>query len=348
MSNLDSLRGIISISGEIGSGKTAMALGLPGVRPKDMVMFNFDVKEVNIPGLRVYSFLGEQYGGTEFDMATSVHQALKEIEKGGVDVLILDAFEHFSASLFSWVDKYQSQLKEKWFGTGTWRNKQVLGHAKVYEAALLENLQKYVRVIFVINHMDYFYENEVQSTRKVPKISKAVDRISLSQFVLVSNHRIAHPAPAVLVTKQLPWRVYNEETGRVESLNILPPRLDVRCLSDWRERDYISVWDMIEHYIENPVLSRELLDYEVPDDEERGLLIDTMTPQEREQLRVATELMKMQQHKAMVEAVKEYIFTNPSAPAIKVVGDLRGLYPELTPSMVTKLKEQSGKLIGDT
>ncbi len=347
MSELKHLRGIISISGEIGSGKTAMALGLPGVRPEEMVLFNFDVKEVNIPGLKVHSFLGEQYGGTELDMATSVHKAFQEIEKGNTKVLILDAFEHFSGSLFTWVDKYQAQMRAKWFGTGTWKNKQVLGHAKIYESALLENLQKHVDVIFVINHMDYFYENDVQSTRKVPKISKAVDKISLAQFVLVHNHRVDHPAPAVLVTKPLPWRMYNEETGRVESLNVLPRRLDVRCLPDWKERSYISVWDMVEHYIQNPVLNREALDYEILDEEERGFLIDTMTPQEREQLKVATEHMKMQKHKAMIEAVREYCLAFPDVPAIKVIGELRGLHPDLTPGIVTQVKSSIKSKEGD-
>lgn len=347
MSNLENLRGIISISGEIGSGKTGMALGFPGVRPEEMVMFNFDVKEVNIPGLRVYSFLGEQYGGTELDMATSVHKALKEIEGGNVKVLILDAFEHFSGSLFTWVDKYQAEMRAKWFGTGTWKNKQVLGHAKVYESALLENLQKHVQVIFVINHMDYFYENDVQSSRKVPKISKAVAKISLSQFVLVHNHRISHPAPAVLVTKQLPWRMYNEETGRIESLNVLPERLDARCLPDWQERSYISVWDMVEHYIENPVLNREPESYEIPDEEERGLLTDTMTPQEKEALRVATEHLKMVNHQKMIDAVREYCLAFPQAPAFKVIGELRGLYPELTPGVVSKIKGDLGEVEGE-
>lgn len=290
------ITGIIGVSGGVGVGKTSFALGI-GVPPQRIAYWTWDVKRTGVEDDfgQHYSFLGIQQTGTELDMCNEVHAAMMALKPGEFDVLILDAWELFVATIIPFILKNEKKLKTHWFGGGEWKQRQMYGYAGTYEAAVLENLQAKVPLIIALAHVDYRYvdigvDKKVKTGKKIPKFSKSFRQKALAMFFLQRNS--LHPMPTALVLKNLAKRQFVPGTG-IQSVNVLPPRLDQRVFNDWESRDYISLWDIIRYYFDNPVGTRSLRNYEIPNEYERSFIEETLTKDEKEALEFNKHLLLM-------------------------------------------------------
>lgn len=326
------LKGLVVIGGEVGVGKTSMAL-TSGASLERTLYFSWDVKPpgIPLPSENFYDFMSILQAGNELDMAEEVNAAMAKIEPGQYDVIICDAWEHFFSSMIAYIMAHQGDLRYHFFGGGKEKQMQVYGYRKVYESAVLASIQKKVPLVFVINHLDYLYIDSVKTTKKVPKTSQSLVKNASMRVYLQKNKRLEedgymHPAPAALVLKDHNRAVYNDELKRWEFPRILPPRMDVRCLPKWREREYISFWDMFYHYLENPVGNRNLVSYETPDELEKSIMHETLTPQEKEAYEAAQRMAMVTQNEALTDAIRE--FRAAGKNAFEIVRELKSI-PEL-------------------
>lgn len=299
------IEGIINISGPVGVGKSAMAYEY-GASPERTIVCDWDEKRPGIDGIEYHDFMHILWdGGNDLDMGEAAQKIFHDIEPGKFEVLVLDGWEKFVKTLAPFVKKHADSLRDEWPGGGKWKQLSIYGYTNTLEAAILGGLQKRVPLIFVINHLDYMYINDVRTTKKVPNTRRAVIERSRVRLFLGKNSRISHPCPSALVLKGLSMPTWNEEKSRYEMLNVLPPRLDVRCLPNWKDEDYISVWDIIRHYQENPVLSRDLEEWETLDAFETAQVRETLTEDEQEAHDWAKKLALVSQDAELNNAIKE-------------------------------------------
>lgn len=334
------IRGIVNVSGPIGSGKSSVAYEC-GVRPERMIVLDWDGKRPNITGLKKYvAFMDEQWLGTELDMSITAQKVLGGIKEGEYDLLILDGWEKFVATLGSYCQKNSSKLKAYWSGAGTWKQQQVNGYAKVYEDAILAGIQKKVPLIIIINHLSYMYVNNTRTTKQIPNARKAVKERSNLRLFLQTNERYSHPCPSALVLKNLSSPKWNEEKGRLEMRNVFPKRLDVRCVPNHEQMDYVSVWDMINYYSKNPMLAREPAEWEVPDEEENTIILNTLTADQQAAVTHQRRIELITTDTAMTDDIRDLAAEGKTS--LFIAKELKEKHPNISPAIVKAILDAGG------
>jgi hypothetical protein len=317
-----SVVGLVHVSGPVGVGKTAFALGC-GADPNRIALCNWDVKDPGIALGANMDFLYMLQTNNELFMAEAAMEFFAGIEENQYDALILDGWELLYSALPAYVMKNAKKLKSYWYGggTGEWGTRQKLGYRKYLEPAILDWLQQKVPLIFVINQLTYMYRDKVRTEKKVPDTSDGVIQKSVMRLFIQENGRLPQSAtPSALVLKNLPKRKWNKETRRIESINVLPRRLDVRALKDWEHKDYISLWELVDHYLANPVLNRELAEHERWDDLEESIVYQTLSVDEQEAYDFAKKLALVTQDEELRQGILQ--LNNEGVSPLKIASQL--------------------------
>lgn len=280
------LPGAILVTGEPGSGKTALALSHPVSGPEEFGILNFDGKEY--PPLK-WGFYKNYYGdyieiaksvNAERDVTEDVLKDLRNLPDS-VRILIFDAGEMFKSGLMDWTMRNAAKLKT-WQGGGTMLALSKRGYAKVVETSfwvnLIENTQ--IETVYIINHLkDQFEkvdpesEKSIKTGLRIPRSSDVAHQKAVAQFWVEKNH--AHPCPITAVLKAPGTAKF--DNGRIVSAPLLPPRLDPVALGTEAMKGHITVWDIINHYVSIGGPGVELKEYEEPTPEQFAFMKGTMT-----------------------------------------------------------------------
>jgi hypothetical protein len=283
------IEGIIHITGETGSGKTAAALSAPVKSQKSIAVFNFDHKPY--PGqekewgfYRAYLHMmsAEPPKGKTSEQVM-VETVLEDMEKlpDGVEVVIFDAWEVFAKGLVSHVMRNATKYKH-WIGGGQILQMSKLGHASMIEAALLDGLYTLlgVKSLFVINHLMHEYDGaepgkSVRTGRRVPRSSARLQEKARLRLWVKPNPHPDYQCPIFVVLKDPGVHVWDQKNGGMRAARLFPDRLDPQALS--KPFQNVSLWDIIEHYQSSPVANRQLEDYETATEEEFAMVAGTLT-----------------------------------------------------------------------
>lgn len=304
------LHGVVSISGGVGVGKTSAALGT-GAAPERTALLDWDGKSPGIELGFYKSFSEMQVNGNELQMAEKAVETIVLLSQSDkYDVVILDAWEWFTKALPSYVFKHQNSLRTRWSPNGRFATMQKQAFAKEYEASLLALLQRSARMVIVVNHLTDQYIDDVRTGRQVPNSSWRLNQVAGFRLWLRQNAH--HPCPIGLVVKNVAMRQFDKNRGVIMSVNALPKRLSTEAVPG--SGGYVSIWDIITHYIENPIGTRPPLPYETPSEFEDALITGTLTADEMDAMKTAKALKLAEASEGLRERVAlllESEITNP-------------------------------------
>ena len=284
--SLHSPKGVVLISGSVGSGKTAMALGC-GAKPSEIAYFDWDGKDVGIDpsafgayvNLADTSHVNKSKGSVA--AIEQLSDLLEKIEKkpNGIRVIVFDNWGSLSSALLPWIQKNQATIVNSVASSGIWKQKSVLGFRKYYEAALLAHLATKFETVFAISHRTQYVDGR-KANLMVPDFSTPVFQKAIAAFWLVRTSE--HPTPQVLVFKSPPVRGWDDSKGAIVTKPFLPPKLSRECLGGSDDGGYVSVWDMYNHYLSSPYNPHDPRVYESLSENEMNLVLETMQPDERD------------------------------------------------------------------
>jgi hypothetical protein len=287
------INGIVQITGEMGVGKTSLALGRPDVKPNQIAVYNMDVKPYPVMGTganRGYKHYGS-YLHILQDITnvkpehTLVEAVLADFAKAaGAKVAIFDGWEIFAKSWTSYFLERSGKYKQV-IGDGTFAQMSKLGHAPKVEVSLLDELMSKIGVetIFIINHLQDEYEapdgsdKGIKTGRKVPEASKRLEQKASMRVWL--KHNPDHACPIGVVLKDPGFHKYVDGQGIIP-YRLFPDRLSPKVLGDVAGKD-VSLWDIIRHYTANPVGARILYDFEKATPEEFAMMSGSLTETQR-------------------------------------------------------------------
>ena len=331
------LRGLIEITGGIGTGKTSAALEC-GVQPEEIGILDDDVKgRATIEEFRErYRAKNRDFGGY-FDLVElgrgktliQFHQAYlnlidREITSGRFRVLICDTWTRFGKTCRHYVNRNQAEFREP--GTfskgGGWadhpriRGAEVNQEGTLYEAQILSDLLSRVETVFVIAHLKTKYVNNQPTSAETPAVSKAVTRLARMRIWTRHNPH-GGGIPVGLLLKRPSWKVITDRGLR--TINPLPRKLTPNVhLVEGEQPNDESLWDTIARYTEHPIGNRQPLSEETPNAFELGILDDTLTADQKINLRLALRVAAgeaAQEDKATV-AVAAPIPAAPISPDV--------------------------------
>ena len=286
--------GIITVSGEMGVGKTSFALEYPA-NPKKIAFFNFDEKPLGGIESSLYSYNSyfhmladisddkKSKEKAEDVMLQSFFNDVKKLTEGKnkPEVIIIDSAERLFGAFLPYVMRNASKMK-KFAGSGTWEAKSKIGYAKVFSTAFFSKLREDTgATIILIAHLGNKYVDEI-AVGKTPALNEIVKQKSLLSIWLMHNEH--SPVPNGLVTKRISKSIATPSGFRTEP--VLPAKLSIDALPNREELDHVSLWDVIFHYWEYPIGLNEPEDYEKLNEEEFALISSTLTETQRHTLAV--------------------------------------------------------------
>lgn len=292
--------GTVLVTGEHGTGKTS--LGLEAGDPARMCFVDDDLKgkstvdQVRRDGIefgRYVDFIND----TAKKKALQVHmrglEIIDSIEEGQFDVLIWDTWTRFASSCHAYVVTHPQEFRESdgWAAMGRIRAGEEYKEARLYEAELIAQIARKVPLVILISHLKNQYLNNAPTGKEIPAVSKAVDRVCNLRLWL--RHNPHHTTPIGLVLKNIDKKMYDPETKRLRTVQILPTK--ITPLPEER-----SLWDSIERYYNDPAGLREPTPDEIPDDFESSIVQGTLTEDQRLSWMVAIKQERAREQEEMM------------------------------------------------
>lgn len=273
--------GTVLVTGEHGTGKTS--LGMEAADPARMLMVDDDLKgKSTVQQLRRDGVEFGRYedfiSDTAKMKALQVHmhglEIINSIEEDQFDAVVWDTWTRFAASCHAYVVAHPDEFRERdgWAAMGRIRAGEEYKEARLYEAELIAQIARKVPLVILISHLKNQYLNNAPTGKEIPAVSKAVDRVCNLRLWLRRNPH--HTTPIGLVLKNIDRKVYDPETKRLRTVQILPTKITPRP----EER---SLWDSIERYYNDPAGLREPRPDEIPDDFESSIVQGTLTEDQR-------------------------------------------------------------------
>lgn len=336
MSDLKKKRGVWAFTGEIGVGKTLAALGV-GVNPKNIALFNFDAKHPDFPVeefgfYRAYtSLLDPEKNGGKLNVANEVLSDLEKIP-ANIELIVFDVFELFGDSLRDYVMKNSGKLNVEWSAMGKFAVMQKINYAKTLQSVVLEKATQKAGVVIVTTHLKDTYEDNLRTGTKEPAVPDAVKKVVRGFFWLRTNSE--HPMPLALTVKNVSSVELDKKTFRMRPVNVFPPRLSHKAI---KRSGAISIWDVIDHYLENPVGTKDLEEYERATEFEEGMISGTMTEEQKQALNERRQLMLQQEEVEMSSAIKALL--NEDVEPKHVVEQLKADFPNISVVDVMKARK---------
>lgn len=296
------MNGLFILSGQVSTGKTSAALSF-GFAPQEICYINLDSKKTGIGDLfgKHGEFFGLLSGGKELDMINSVVSMFEEAASDdSIKCIIIDGYEVFSKFFFSYIIDNMSNVRQKLAGggSGAMGNQQRYGMKRYIEAGMLAEIAK-TKAVFIISHMESKrVGKETVDTLQVPGIDNTNNLLRQKAtlfFMMVPTE--GHSSPSALVVKNSSSRRYDKKKNQIVSEQAFPPVLSPHAIGD----GYVSLYDMVNHYYENPVGDRELESYEKLTDLQRRMVTPALSDVEQEMLMAQVRAENMEGIQSLVE-----------------------------------------------
>lgn len=279
------LSGVILVTGEHGTGKTRLGLESGDIRKTYFVdddlkgrstvdRIKNDLSEVGVTVGKYVDFLELTSNKKSLDIHKIGLDLIESIPEGEYDVLVWDTWTRFASTTKSYVSAHPSKFRDKdeWAAMGKIRNGEEWKEARLYEAELIAKIQKKVPLVILVSHLKNHYQNNVQTGKMIPAVSKAIDRVT--NMRLWVRHNPKATTPIALVLKNIEKNRYDEATGRIKPIKVFPTKITPRPGDE-------SLWDTLEYYYNNPIGDRKPTQDETPDDFERSIVEGTLTEDQR-------------------------------------------------------------------
>lgn len=313
---------IVEVIGEFDSGKTSFALE-NGYHPNEMVFVDDDVKGKSTVKQMVND--GLEFAGyidfaeritnkSTWEVYLEMEKVINEVkalaQQKNIKVLIWDTWRRCGESFVEYVRKYPERFVvpnkkgNYWQGDSAIITGNQYKYAALHEAAMLNELQKVVPLIFLVSHTKNNYVNGVRAGVKAAS-SRALNRVPYFRVWLRRNPD--SPIPIALTMKRINKKVFTDSGLRTTS--ILPDKIIPNIVLP--EEDNVnhndqSLWDTIARYYQYPAGLRKPLPQEIPNEEENAILSGTMTKEQRLSWLVALKQQKLiEQENAMLREIEK-------------------------------------------
>lgn len=347
----DKVRGIVLITGPVNVGKTSFAFHT-GYPLSQVDYFSFDAKKPVVVGAK-FGFYREYLGIMAKEKELAMIEAfLDDVEnrkgKGG-KVLVVDGEEVMRRNFAAYTKKYKAKLRDYWYGRGgIWASYEELGFAKKFEATFFTSLQEQYDLVILINHLEGVRDDDSEKEEKplIPGKQRADVKEELSKKASLRLWLVptqGHMCPSAIVTKNPGFHAVDKD-GMVKTMSLFPPKLSPYALPDWKERDFISLWDVIKHYEANPFSAKypEIQEFEMLTDQEREMVSEDITDKDRRLVEELAEIARKENHERLVAQISKLLGEMPNAPIPFIVSKARVILPnfEITPESVKAIVEE--------
>lgn len=333
------VKGIILVTGKVNVGKTSFGFQT-GHPIWETDYFSFDSKPPVMIGAKAkFGFYKEYYGimsqRKELAMIEEFLNDLKSRSGKGSKVAVIDGEEVLRRNFAAYTKKHKAELRDYWYGRGgIWAAYEELGFAKKFEATLFSSLQDRYDLVILVNHLEGVRDEDSEKEEKplIPGKLRADVRDELAKkasFRLWLVPTDGHLCPSGIVTKN-PGFHDVDENGMVKTMSLFPPKLSPFALPDWKEREFISLWDVIKHYEANPFSSKfpKVESFEMLTDDERQMVSEDITDKDRQMVERLADIARKENHERMVAQVARIVGELPNAPLPFIVSKVKLALPE--------------------
>ena len=279
------VQGLVHITGEPDTGKTTLALTVPGVQPSDIIFFDDDKKTQSIADSFVqagspfgyYVNLARESNANDANKPLDFYKlVLKHLEKArqacpDAKVLVCDNFDRFEYGVRAYSMTIMEKISDLTPGQIRGMSQLTWPHTFTVYAQFLDQLNNIAPLVFIITHTRPQYvgnvkTNLLESRGQKPLIEKANLRIW-------TRHNPTSPAPVGLILKRIQKMQVTAEG--IKTINVLPRRV-APC-----------TWEKIIRYLNQPVGDRDLTLDETPTPFELSILDGVLTEDQKDAWRVA-------------------------------------------------------------
>jgi len=267
-------QGIIHVTGEPDTGKTLLAL--TAFHPKKVAYFFDDVKRPPIDDKEFGLFIDlvEKYSSLKMlEFYKAFIAEVNKIKDNQYDAIVFDTWARIGKSIRYYAKANPLEFREgaTFSRQGTIKGMEEWSETHRVESDVISALSRKCKALFLITHIKPQIKAGVQTGTFEPDCGKSFERICNMRLWL--RHNPESGVPISLVLKRLS-KVEVTKTG-VVPVNVLPRKLVP-------QKENSSVWDVINHYWDNPVGNREPLPDEIPNDFELSILDGILTDSQKE------------------------------------------------------------------
>jgi hypothetical protein len=259
---------------------------------------------------------------------------LEDLDKlpKNIQLIVFDVFELFGDSLRDYVMKNSGKLNVEWSAMGKFAVMQKINYAKTLQSVILEKATEKSGVVVVTTHLRDMYEDSIKIGAKEPAVPDAVKKVVRGFFWLRTNSE--HPMPLALTVKNVSSVEVDKKSFRMRPVNVFPPKLSHKAV---KRSGALSVWDVIDHYLDNPVGTRSLQEYEQATEFEENMIAGTLTDDQKQALNERRQLLLQAEQVEMESAIKALLGEGVEPKAI--VEQLKEDYPSISVVDVMKARK---------
>lgn len=287
--------GLVHVTGEPDTGKTTFCLTIPGVKPKDTLFFDDDLKTrglaAQLAGTK-HAFWGYHDLTTEFKelkttkpidfyrmlvarISTAKDQIL-EGTKPPLKAIVFDNWSRMEGGIRAYSESIMSNISDLTPGQQHAMSQMTWTYTYDEYARLLGELLTLAPMVFLTTHIREKWGSPgvLESRGQRPIIEKSTLRVWL-------RHNPDSPAPIGLILKRVHLMQPDDENdGQLQPINVFPRRI-VPC-----------TWAKLMGYFRDPVGDRKPTPDEMPNEFELSILDGTLTEDQKNALRLASKQQK--------------------------------------------------------
>ena len=245
---------------------------------------------------------------------------------------MFDIWESFGDSLRDYVAKNHAKMNVSWSPSGKYAAMQRIAYSKTLQSVILEKATQTAGIVIITTHLKHMYQDDMKLELKEPAVPDEVKKTMRGFFWLRTNSE--HPMPLALTVKNVSSVEVDKKTFRMRPVNVFPPKLSHKAI---KRAGAMSVWDVIDYYLENPVGTRDLEEYERATEFEEGMISGTLTEDQKQALNERRQLMLQQEEVEMSSAIKALL--NEDVEPKSIVEQLKGDFPNISVVDVMKAKK---------
>lgn len=308
-------RGITTITGESGAGKTSLMLSC-GVNPNQIVFVDDDVKSAAVvdqlaaEGVSFATYLnlatlppdaGEDVAHEMFLESTGIGKDWNGKAPAGATVCVIDNYARLQSTFKPFLDKNIDRFNRVWSQKGDIRGSQMWIASQEYEKFILGCLKDRYEAVFISVHLKDQNINGVKTGNQVPELKKILLRVSNMTLWLLRG--VSDGVPDALVLKRPQKYLFSKKAGLVP-VNVLPLKIK-HC-----------DWETLNKYWERPVGASPSAD-EIPSKEELQLISGTISDRDKELILKTIDYQERLNEEKEATALQEAIDSLGDMPKLK-------------------------------
>lgn len=317
------VRGLIAVTSEIDCGKSVFATSMPGINPSEYLVFNSDIKDENtlkelgIPHHDLTELAMEHT--TELKFHDAVIKLIDAIPKGKFRVIVWDVWKPFEMTFKPYVEKHKRQFSTEIRGSGAMVGGILYREARRYEGFLINQMLTKADTLILTSHLKPIYlaghKTDIMTNAFSPAVHKAAN-------LMLWLRKAQSPCPTALVSKRLATRTWNEDAKRIETVSVLPRRLEPLSTEH-------SLWDSILRYLNDPIAFRTPTAIETLSPDELNALDGVLSDNDKQVLLSLIEHAPIEEETTVLLADEAKMLQSDGKTTIEIAQALKVSVPEV-------------------